>query len=87
MVISLQGGEDKITCTIVFAKCNTKSFYCFSPWENASLHLQCTLKSIFHKRSEQNCLEVSVFYYMPVLSSYVCDHASSPRISPNAEFL
>ena len=25
-------------------------------------------------------------YYMPVLSSYVCDHAALPRMSANADF-
>ena len=38
------------------------------------------------KRLRTNCLEVSILYYVPVLSSYVCDHAALPRMSANADF-
>ena len=38
------------------------------------------------KRLRTNCLWVSILYYMPVLSSYVCDHAALRRMSANADF-
>jgi len=38
------------------------------------------------KRLRMNCLYISILYYIPVLSSYVRDHAASPRISVNADF-
>ena len=33
-----------------------------------------------------NCLQVSILHYVPVLSSYVHDHAALPRMSANADF-
>jgi len=38
------------------------------------------------KRLRTNCLQVSILYYVPVLSSYVRDHAALPRMSANADF-
>ena len=32
-----------------------------------------------------NCIQATTHYCVPVLSSYVCDHADSPRISANAD--
>ena len=38
------------------------------------------------KRLRTNCLYVSILYYVPVLCSYVGDHAALPRMSANADF-
>ena len=38
------------------------------------------------KRLWTNCLSFTILYYVSVLSSYVCDHAASLRISVNADF-
>ena len=33
-----------------------------------------------------SCLYISTLYYVPIVSSYVCDHAALPRMSANADF-
>ena len=38
------------------------------------------------KSLQTNCLQVFILYYVPVLSSYVRDHAALPRMSANADF-
>jgi len=42
------------------------------------------LRSILHEKN-MKCLWVTILYYIPVQSSYVCDHAASLRISVNAD--
>ena len=63
------------------------SFYCFSLWEKAALHFWCILKIILHRKTA-NKLLISHYTLLRacILSSYVCDHTASPRISANADF-
>ena len=62
-----------------------KSFYCFSPWEKAGLCFQYILRSILHKKTTNELL-ISILYYVPVLSSYVRDHAALLKTSATADF-
>ena len=50
------------------------------------MRCQCILKSILHEKTTNELLIVSILYYVPVLSSYVRDHAALPRMSANADF-
>ena len=63
-------------------------FYCF-PWEKAAFRFQCILMGLLHKKCFAQIVYrpacTCVRYYMPVLGSYVCGHAASPKISVHAD--
>ena len=65
---------------------HNESLYCFSTWEKASLHFQCILKGILHKKDFKRIAYKSAYilYYLSVLSSYVCDYVASLA---NADFI
>jgi len=51
------------------------------------LHFHCILKSTLREKTTNELLiSLYILYYLPVLSSYVRDHAALLRMSANADF-
>ena len=71
----------KVTCTVIFVRCNGKTFYCFSQ-EEGCFTLLMNLEWFPPWKDWENSLQP---LYTTVLSSYACDHAVLPRISVNAD--
>jgi len=73
-------------CTIILydilQSCSTVFLH-----EKASLCYQCILKSMPHETTSNELLISHYILHVPVLSSYVCDHPASLRVSANADLL
>ena len=69
MIKSL-GGRTRSRALSFLHVCNSKSFYCFSPWEKAALHFQCILKSLFHAKTVSE-FSIGTLYATTCLYLYV----------------
>ena len=65
-----------------FVSWNAKSFYCFSSWQKAGLHFQCTLKNIYH---EQTTNELFIILCALQRACTKQLYAALQRISVNAD--